>query len=547
MYTGHYNLAEPPFSIAPDPRYLYLTAQHREALAHLLYGIGVGGGFVVLTGEVGTGKTTLCRCLLEQLPEDVDLALIFNPCLDSRELVAAICDELRIAYPGPESSLKPLIDVLNRRLLETHAAGRRTIVLIDEAQNLSHEVLEQIRLLTNLETNRAKLLQIILVGQPELNVLLGSPNLRQLAQRITARYHLKPLSRAETADYIRHRLAIAGVRYPIFTKAALGLIHRVSGGIPRRVNILCDRALLGAYSLCRYRVSRGVVARAARELQPPQTPRRLPRLAAAAVLGSAAAGLAYFLWPWHPPEAVESAARLPETPAPGPGQPASGGAAAEAGGIPAPAVEEGARKDFAERLAAQGMTREEALARVLEVWKLPPPAAGVETCAAAEAQGVRCLAIHGTWLQLRSLNLPAMLELMLPNGEKRYAALLAIPAGQAEIALGGEVRRHDPAEFLPYWRGDAMLLWRPPPGGPAPLTVGMRSEAVAWVRERLPAPAAPGQDQVFDPPLRDRVLEFQRDRGLAPDGVVGAQTMIHLGMQGQDGSIPWLTPGVPRP
>ena len=268
MYTKHFRLTELPFSIAPNPRYLYLSAQHREALAHLLYGIGVGGGFVVLTGEVGTGKTTLCRALLDQLPEDVDIALIFNPRLNSRELLAGICDELHIPYPGPRASLKQLIDALNGHLLDAHARGRRVIVLIDEAQNLRFDVLEQVRLLTNLETNQTKLLQIILVGQPELNQVLDRPNLRQLSQRITARYHLNPLTLAETRDYIRHRLKVAGGSEQEFTDAAMRAIHRRAGGIPRLINLMSDRALLGAYTLGKLRVTGPIARRASRELMP---------------------------------------------------------------------------------------------------------------------------------------------------------------------------------------------------------------------------------------------------------------------------------------
>jgi general secretion pathway protein A len=255
MYTQHFRLSEPPFSIAPNPRYLYLSPQHREALAHLLYGIGVGGGFVVLSGEVGTGKTTLCRALLDQLPEDVEIALIFNPRLNSRELLAGICDELHIPYSGPKASLKQLIDALNRHLLDAHARGRRVIVLIDEAQNLRFDVLEQVRLLTNLETNQTKLLQIILVGQPELNQILDRPNLRQLAQRITARYHLNPLSLTATRDYIRHRMTVAGGSERVFSGNAIRAIHRQARGIPRLINVIADRALLGAYTLGKLRVS----------------------------------------------------------------------------------------------------------------------------------------------------------------------------------------------------------------------------------------------------------------------------------------------------
>jgi general secretion pathway protein A len=267
MYADYFGLKEPPFSITPDPRYLYMTERHREALAHLLYGVGEGGGFVQLTGEVGTGKTTLCRCLLEQLPPHVDVALILNPRLTSLELLAAVCDELGVPYPPHTESVKELVDLLYRHLLDAHARGRRTVVIVDEAQNLPADVLEQIRLLTNLETTTDKLLQIILIGQPELIQLLDREDLRQLAQRITARYHLEPFAPEETRSYVRHRLRIAGRTRGIFTEQAIRRVHRESGGIARLVNVICDRALLGAYALEQTHVDERTVAHAAAEVR----------------------------------------------------------------------------------------------------------------------------------------------------------------------------------------------------------------------------------------------------------------------------------------
>ncbi len=266
MYAAHFGLTEAPFSITPDPRYLYMSDRHREGLAHLLYGIGEGGGFVQLTGEVGTGKTTLCRCLLEQLPAEVDVALILNPKLTDVELLAAVCDELRIAYPAGTTSRKLLIDGLYQHLLDAHGRGRRTVLIIDEAQDLAPEVLEQVRLLTNLETATRKLLQIILIGQPELIRLLDREDLRQLAQRVIARYHLRPFSEDDTGAYIRHRMEVAGQKQKIFSDAALRQAHRAARGIPRLINSICDRALLGAYAQDARRVDGATMRRAAREV-----------------------------------------------------------------------------------------------------------------------------------------------------------------------------------------------------------------------------------------------------------------------------------------
>jgi general secretion pathway protein A len=582
MYTQHFKFSEPPFSIAPNPRYLYLSPQHREALAHLLYGISVGGGFVALTGEVGTGKTTLCRCLLEQLPEDVDIALIFNPRLNSRELLASICDELRIAYPGAGASLKQLIDVLNHHLLETHARGRRTIVLIDEAQNLSFEVLEQIRLLTNLETNRAKLLQIILVGQPELNQVLKRPNLRQLSQRITARYHLNPLSLRETGDYIRHRLKVGGSGDPIFTGPAVGEIHRRSGGIPRLINVICDRALLGAYTLGRTRVSWRIARKAAGELLPAAPARASPLAGISAlVLAAAAAGLAYFdILPEFPGlahlEAVAGAglsgdgnpaekpgrqdqgkpgqntavaaagSDIPReaiaqvSPAPKPPEAIAAGGAGVEGPKP-PAASEPA-VSLAQLLASPDLSRTQAFVRLLNLWKLEPAGDVTDACGFAVRHGLRCLPVHGSWLQLRSFNHPAVLELVLPDGTLRYAALAGLRDGRAELALPQGNKTFDPAEILSFWKGDSVLLWKPPGGAAKPLAAGSRSEAVKWVRQRLHEPAPPGQEDYFDGNLKARVMAFQRERGLAPDGVVGAHTMIYLGMKSDNPGPPRLEP-----
>jgi general secretion pathway protein A len=551
MYTQHFHLSEPPFSIVPNPRFLYLSAQHREALAHLLYGIGVGGGFVVLTGEVGTGKTTLCRCLLDQLPEDVDLALIFNPRLNSRELLAGICDELRIAHPG-KASLKQLIDLLNHHLLEAHARGRRTIVLIDEAQNLRFDVLEQIRLLTNLETNQAKLLQIILVGQPELNRVLERPNLRQLAQRITARYHLRPLSRRETGDYLRHRLAVAGNRDRLFTRAAIRAIHARAGGIPRLVNLIADRALLGAYTLGRDRVNGFVARKAARELAPARTRPWLPRLAAGLAGALVLAGGALFFG--GPPEFFGPGREQLSVPAstlfakaataPGAGPELPRGRIPEAAPAPAekpPAAGPEPAVPFAAWIAGPAASRPAAFARLFSLWRLDAPGEGSEACALAGRRGLHCLPLHGTWFQLRSFNHPAVLEFMLPDGARRYAALVKLRDGKAELSAGeGTPKTFELAEILPFWKGDAVLLWKPPRGEAWPQVQGARSDTVAWLRERLRVPAPPGQESLFDAELKARISAFQTERGLVPDGVAGPQTMIYLGMRDGDSAVPRL-------
>lgn len=319
MYASHFGFDKEPFSIAPDPRFLYLSERHREALAHLLYGLSAGGGFVLLTGEIGAGKTTVCRGFLEQVPKHSVVAYIFNPKLTVRELLHTVCEEFAIELPATVSdtplSLKSYVDALNTFLLRLHAQGRQAVLVIDEAQSLDIELLEQLRLLTNLETTERKLLQIILIGQPELRDLLARPELKQLAQRVIARYHLEPLAANETPQYLRHRLLVAGLRaHQVFEPAAMARIHHLAGGVPRKINLLADRALLGAYGQGRALADVRIVEQAAREVfgvdavphQPLQSAQRwpqrwqqqrqqqgwLPWAAGAALLG----GLALVVW-----------------------------------------------------------------------------------------------------------------------------------------------------------------------------------------------------------------------------------------------------------
>jgi general secretion pathway protein A len=312
MYESFFGLNREPFSVAPDPRFLFLSPKHREALSHLMYGLRGGGGFVLLTGEIGAGKTTVWRTFLEQLPPNFDVAYVVNPKLGVAALMARVCEDLRIEGPGGVAASDP-IDAIHGHLLLSHATGRRTLIVVDEAQALSVEVLEQLRLLTNLVTAERKLVQVLLIGQPELRTMLELPVLEPTAQRVVARYHLQALSEEETVGYIRHRLTVAGLQGELpFDSDALGRVHKLCAGVPRRINVLCDRALLGAHTQKLRRVDRAAVERAAREVF--GTPRAAPvpgrRSAAAWPLwlgGAAAAGLIVLvvlvgvaLAPWLP-------------------------------------------------------------------------------------------------------------------------------------------------------------------------------------------------------------------------------------------------------
>jgi len=561
MYTQHFRLTEQPFSIAPNPRYLYLSPQHREALAHLLYGIGVGGGFVVLTGEVGTGKTTLCRALLDQLPDDVDIALIFNPRLNSRELLAGICDELHIAYPGPKASLKQLIDSLNQHLLDAHARGRRVIALIDEAQNLRFDVLEQVRLLTNLETNQIKLLQIILVGQPELNQILDRPNLRQLSQRITARYHLNPLSLAETRDYIRHRMAVASGSDEAFTRTALRAIHRKALGIPRLINLIADRSLLGAYTLGKQRVNGKVVRRAAAELMSPAGKPKHYRLAGLLafllILLAGAAYLDVLPKPWQRVEPQGESSTKDTKPL--------ADSSAEKHAIqesPVP-IEKGADSEppqqvlvdtdtpseaapnFAEWIANSKRNWPNAIRLMLGEWSVSLPDRHDDACALAAEQGIRCQPIQTSWAQIRHLNLPVVLEFVLPDGHKRYALVRKIVNDQVEMAAADDSGNFAESELLQLWTGSTTVAWKPTQPEVKNLMPGDRSPVVAWVRQQLSVSAPMGDDTHYDELLREKIIDFQISRGLKADGIIGTLTLLGLQTVGTSAGIPRLTPAVP--
>ncbi len=522
MYQSYFGLAEEPFSIAPDPRYLYMSQRHQEALAHLLYGVNAGGGFVLLTGEVGAGKTTVCRCLLEQIPESCDVAYIFNPKLTVEELLSTICAEFGITCPPGNTSVKVYIDCINAYLLDAHARGRHTVLIIDEAQNLSADVLEQLRLLTNLETNQRKLLQIILLGQPELAAMLARPELRQLAQRIIARYHLGPLGKQEVAAYVQHRLVVAGAERLLFPVALTGQLYRLSGGIPRIINVLCDRALLGTYAQGRERVDRATLKQAAREVfhNPAAQPRSMMRpLLAALLLASTVLAAAMYqslvqTRPQAKPE-IQAAASKPSAALP----------------------------DVLEWPASYPLSRshEMAYASLFKAWGSSYQ--GGDECRQAEAIGLRCLTARGGLNELRQLNLPAVLLMQDRQGNKFYATLTGLDNQSATFALGDATRTVSPGAFAEQWSGHYTLLWRKPPVAGKSLHPGDRGPNVAWLAGQLAQlhgkASVTSKDQIFDAAMMREVKQFQLAQGLVPDGAVGLQTMMHLSVAA-DKTVPKL-------
>ncbi|MHB8534540.1 MAG: ExeA family protein [Sulfuricaulis sp.] len=549
MYLQYFGLHENPFSIPPDPHYLYLSRGHQEALAHLQYGLGESGGFVQLTGEVGTGKTLLIRALVERLPENVDVALILYPVLTVSEFIAAICDELRVPHPGEQASLKQLIDALNAHLLQNHAKGRHTVLVIDEAQNLNREVLEQIRLLTNLETTKQKLLQIILTGQPELAGLLAQQDLRQLAQRITARFHLAALTRKETFDYILHRCRVAGARTLLFDRAGIERVFAKSGGVPRLINVICDRALLGAYVREKSVVDMRIVDRAAAEIGSSTKRRRwLTQRVAVPVLALLAVAIVVAVWQWRagrfpwltshePSAAVISSAATP--PATGATETAQFQAiAAEKVAFNKPALVAIPPKPAAtleSMLEDPGVSTDtdSAMQDLFERWgldyaKLP----GTSACERALNAGLHCLYQTGTWNNLRSHNRPAVIELK-DSAERRHHVLVASLTSHSVILEMGKHQREFPiGEVDRLWFGKYLLLWKPSAPQREILRVGDRGEGVIWLRDALARyrgeSLSADSSEVFDDALATELRQFQHRRWLAADGVAGPVTRTQL-------------------
>jgi len=520
MYTSFFGLNEKPFTITPDPRYLFMSERHGEGLAHLVYGITESGGFIQLTGEVGTGKTTLVRTLLGQIPAEVDIALILNPQLTAIEFLTAICEELGIALPEDKGSTKALVDALNHHLLDAHARGRRTILLIDEAQNLAEDVLEQLRLLTNLETAKQKLLQIILIAQPELREKLSQSNLRQLAQRVTGRYHLEPLSRDESDKYINHRLRVAGALTEIFDPRARREVFRLSGGVPRVMNVICDRALLGAYSRETRTVNKRLVRRAASEVSGQRLPPVFMKFAVPiiSVIGLMVLGAAMWAMFDSEPDAAIRAVPAPVTTEPA----AVTNEDPQQEPIDAPPGLEA-------QLGAQGADR--GIAALLSLWGIDyDPTAG-SACAQAGAQGFSCYFQRGSWSGIRQLDRPAVLTLTDSKGKTYQPLLVGLDDDVAELSLDGNRMNFPLDEVSELWFGQFLLIWRPPGGAPVAISPGMQNENVRWLRQSLAAldsgyQPQPADSDVFDDALQQQLMAFQRQHRLEADGLAGQKTQI---------------------
>ncbi len=520
MYAEYFGLKQEPFSIAPDPRLLFMSGQHREALAHLLYGVHGGGGFVLLTGEIGTGKTTVCRSFLEQVPEHCNLAYIFNPKLTVIELLETVCHEFGVAVTPQErpATVKDFLDPLNAFLLQAHGAGRNNVLVIDEAQNLAPEVLEQLRLLTNLETSERKLLQIILIGQPELRTMLARPDLEQLAQRVIARYHLGPLTAAECEQYIRHRLEVCGLQRPLpFERAAMRRVHAASGGVPRRINLLCDRALLGAYAGGQGMVTRKVVNGAVDEVFP-RSARATPAWwrTALAAGGGLAAGAA--IW-----AAATQVTRPPPVVVPASVQ------APAVKSSPAPAAVPLPVAITLAPMPTLWRDEKEAWRELSQAWKLG--AVEGDPCSTYPRERVHCFSKPLSLPLIRQLGRPGIATLDTPTGKPSYAILSALNDQTATLRAAGTEQTVTLDALAQRWQGEFATLWRAPEGYAGRSKDGQGGPAIEWVAQRIAAakgtPPRPGAPRL-DPTLRSEIRSFQLAQGLPPDGRPGPMTYMQL-------------------
>jgi len=542
MYYDFFGFREPPFSIAPDPRYLYLSDRHKEALAHLMYGVQGQGGFIVITGEVGTGKTTVCRCFIENAPEHVDIALILNPRLSARELLSAVCDELEIPH-APDASIKVLVDAINQDLLKAHAAGRHKVLIIDEAQNLSAEVLEQLRLLTNLETAEKKLLQIVLLGQPELQDILALPELRQLNQRVTARYHLDAIDKTELPAYLQYRVGVAGLRGDLFTPTAIRKLYNASHGVPRLINLISDRALLGAYAEGDHQISANHIKRAAREVSGglqagSGKQKRFGDQASHLWLLVASVLIAVIgtVWVLDIPGAANPVLANDDSDVPSVGviervtEPNG-----EIENEQAAAAPDEQANTTAFSFEQHTLDLPQAYDELFQIWgKSWDPATSPLACEHAATVGLGCLQRQGTRRSMEFLNRPAILVLQDGRGRETQVVLKSLEGDIARLITSRGVIDVSFRELEQHWFGEFRVMWRVPEYKTGDGFYGDASGEQLWMGARMMELAerlagnASESARIKRLDMEQQIRWYQELRGLTVDGIPGAMTIIQM-------------------
>ncbi len=598
MFGQFFNIDESAFSIAPNPKYLYLSKQHEEALAHLIYGVTRKGGFVCLTGDIGTGKTTICRCLFEQLPENTDIAFVINPKFSPLELLASICDELHIGYSPFQPSIREYVKKLNEYLIDAHSKGRNTVLVIDEAQNLSVEALEHIRALTNLETNEQKLLQIILIGQPELKKLLTKPELEQVNQRITARFHIGPLCLKETHRYINHRLLVAGAKKKIFSAANIKQIHKLSDGVPRRINILCDRILLGAYTIRKSKITAEIIKQSASEVFGTVSfdESMIPKALAASVIALIVSGAAVFSYQNIAPDAdkifrlsnithdnekpLSSANNVKEISEPDKNQEIDGDklsneiilkksdvSIAEAEKFQVVNVHEkkanfekskevsdvqqdiemsaneSIGNESANNMQLQFTGYGKAYQRLFRLWGVDYSSTTISPCEHALINQLHCYQGKGSIQKIIGLNRPVLLKSKVKQFTPSYIVVVSLEGDYAIVNQLGDYKVVNISEIEANWNGEFEMLWRPLQAGISYIKPGQKGKAIALLDQKLAIfqgrKSLVTHPFVYSEELVEQVKAFQVANNLPSDGVVGPITQIHFNNKNTD--TPYLT------
>jgi len=594
MYGQFFNIDESAFSIAPNPKYLYLSRQHEEALAHLVYGITSKGGFVLLTGEIGTGKTTICRCMFEQLPDNTDIAFVINPKFSPLELLASICDELQISYSTFQPNIKDYVKKLSGYLLDAHAHGRSTVLVIDEAQNLSIDALEHIRSLTNIETNEQKLLQIILIGQPELKAMLASPELEQVNQRITARFHIGPLNLRETNQYINHRLSVAGATQTIFSAANIKHIYRLTCGVPRLINILCDRILLGAYTLRRRKISTAIIKQSAGEILDDGVSSNgglFPKAITASVMALLVSGAVVFAYQntkFEPLKNVRQYKQLTlsnnaeknnqsylkeEDKGKKITEKVSGSAlinvqksSNEIG------TETQTKKDVvkSEKDTAKNIIQDEfigpkpsivkanivkegvtiklskhdaAFQDLFRLWEVSYTDFSKTPCEQALEHQLYCYHGKGSIADVAKLNRPVILKSHSDHFEPSYIVMVSVEDEEVIVSENSDYRLVSFSEIESNWSGEFEMLWRPLHPNVSHIVPGQRGEAIATLEMQLASiegrqPVSP-HPFVYSSNLVNKIKTFQIAQNITADGIVGPITQIHIN-SAQGANVPLL-------